>query len=133
MYNFIFWFFYKYFEWKDKTPSAFVAASMVMFTLIIHLMLLYSILRYFTGLNVGVFSDNYVINKLCLLPFALTFMALTYLIYYRKRSAGIVAKYDDNNMEPFTFKNIALVLLIIVVPLIIMVKFTNLAVRRYHF
>jgi hypothetical protein len=130
MYNFIFWFFYKYFEWRDKDKSPLLGASVVGFTVTIHFFALYSITRYFYGRTIAIFSKNYAYNKLLMLPFALLFFFLLYILHYKKKADEILEKFSER--KPFTVKNIILVVVVIVVPLIFGIKMTNLAIKVGH-
>jgi len=127
MYNFIFWFFYKFFEWRDKYKSPFLAASMVGFVVVIHLSAVYAVFRYFSGSTISLFSDNYAYNRLMLLPIVILFFFIVYRLYYKKKVDEILAKFDERN--PFSVKNIAIVVLLIIVPLLFAIKLTNLSVH----
>lgn len=98
MYNFIFWFFYKYFEWKNKDDSKFIPATLVIFTIVIHLFLLYSIYRFWTHTNALEWGTG------------LSYGQRKFLIF------------------PFLILNILLIVLIMVVPLIIAIRLTNMSI-----
>jgi len=126
MYNFVFWFFYRFFEWRKGFQSSFLSASMVAFVLLIHLGLLYSIIRYFTGFSFTYLTGSYGQRKYMLLPFMLLLFFLVYLIFYKNRTTEVLEKYGDNKFS--SAKNIVLVLLITVVPLIAAIILTNAVV-----
>ncbi|OQP64204.1 hypothetical protein A4R26_33735 [Niastella populi] len=128
MYNFVFWFFYKFFEWRKKFKSPFLPASMVGLTMIIHLGLIHAFLRYFTGFNIGVISNKYGYNRLILLPIVLLWFFLVYQLYYKKRSDEILKHYSESCF--YSLKNILYIILVIVVPLIVAIWLTNLAVKK---
>jgi hypothetical protein len=129
MYNFIFWFFYKYFEWKDKDDSTFVPSCLVFLALAFHAILLYSILRYYSGVNPLGWGEtlSYGQRKLIMFPFAILMFFLIWYFYYRKKAKQILEARQDR--KALTVKNIVLVLLIMVVPLIIAIRFTNMSVK----
>lgn len=125
MYNFVFWFFYKYFEWQNKDDSSFIPAVLVIFSFIIHLFLIYSIYRYTAHANPLEWGTglSYGQRKYLMFPFVILLFFLVWYFYYRKKSMPILAKY--NGKKPFTLKNILLIILIMLVPLIIAIKLTN--------
>lgn len=128
MYNFIFWFFYKYFEWKNKDDSKFIPATLVIFTIVIHLFLLYSIYRFWTHTNALEWGTglSYGQRKFLIFPFLILIFFIVWYFYYRKKSKTILAKYEGK--KPFTVKNILLIILIMVVPLIIAIRLTNMSI-----
>ncbi len=126
MYNFIFWFFYKFHQWRDKYDSVSLPSGAVMVTLIIHIGLVYSVFRFFYQSNpLGWGNDlSYGQRKYLMFPFGILFLFLVYF-YYRRKSKAILAKYEGK--KPFTIKNILLIVLIMVVPLIIAIRLTNMS------
>lgn len=125
MYNFVFWFFYKFFEWRKGFKSSFLAAAMVGFAMEIHLALLYAIVRYFTGLSVGGLTGSYGQRRLILLPFAIAWCFIIYYIYYKKKAPDILEKYTNEHFSKT--KNILFIILLLVVPLVVAIKLTNVA------
>ncbi|TAE08320.1 MAG: hypothetical protein EAZ47_09465 [Bacteroidetes bacterium] len=124
MYNFIFNFFYRYHKkGKDFSPR-FTAAGAVAITIFFHLFLVVNIITYFTGFNLAgkPFSQDYFINKLYMLPFGLVYLYSFVLFYTHKRAMAIVNKYPQD-YKVITFKNVLLVLLIMIVPLLIGIQF----------
>jgi hypothetical protein len=128
MYNFIFWFFYKFFEWRKGFKSAFIAGAMVGFALVIHLFLLYGIVRYATGFTLPYFSDSYGQRKLMLLPLAIVFFLIIYFGYYRKQAQKILSRYAGNKFSrPI---NILLIVLLLIVPLMIAIQLVSMTVLK---
>jgi len=76
MYDFIYWFSFKFFEWRKGFKSSSLSSAMVGLSIASHFLFIHSIVRYFTGWNLGTFSNNYTINKLILLPLAFCFFLL---------------------------------------------------------
>ena len=105
--------------WHKKFKSSFVASSVVGLTISLHILLVLSLVKQLTGLTVMPFLTGYEYGArkwiliLCILPL---FFALDFL-YFRKRKDVILESY--NGREPFTIKNISLILLMMVVPLIL--------------
>ena len=129
MYNFIFWFFYKFFEWKEKSRSTLIPAMIVVIAFMFHLGLVYSLFRYITHQNPLEWGGDlsYSDRKYLGMPFVLVIYLLIWHFYYRKRAARIMNSYEGK--KPFTVRNIIFVLLITVVPLIIAIRLVNLSVR----
>ncbi len=130
MYNFIFWFCYRARERGRGEKSTFSSAMIVALTIMIHVGLVYATIRYFTGYNVGTFSNDYFTNKLMLAPFIILLFVVVYLFYYFRGVENVLKKFDGRKL--FTLANIALMVLIIVVPLVIAAMVTNLAVAKYN-
>jgi len=129
MYSFIYWFFYKFFLWRKGYEYSLLPSTMVGIALTIHLGLLHSIIRYNTGWTIGALSQDYSTNKLLMLPFALIlYLALNFL-YFRPRRKAILEKYSER--KPFSLKNILLVCLIMLVPLIVAINLTNMSIERF--
>lgn len=129
MYNFIFWFFYRFNESKNGFKSVSSAAWVVGIAIIIHLSLIHSITRYFTGFTIGTFSEKYAYNKLVLLPFVILFCASLYWFYYKKRGDEILSKYENKSFS--TPRNILLILAFMVIPVITLIILTNSAIGRW--
>ena len=120
MYNFVFWFFYKFFEWRKDFTSVFLASATVALAFVIHLMLMYSLLRYFTGFSFDTMDRSYIDRKLILLPFVLALFLIFYFGYYKLKSESILEKYKS--VIFFKPLNIMYILLILAVPLLIAIK-----------
>lgn len=129
MYSFVYWFFYKFFLWRKGYESSFLSSAMVGVVLTIHLGLIHSIIRYNTGWTIGTFSNDYSANKLLLLPFVLLFYSSLDFVYFRQRREVILEKYSEK--KPFSIISILLVSLIIIIPLIIAIKITNISVEKF--
>lgn len=127
MYNFVFWFFHKFFEWRKGFKSAFLASAMVGLTFIIHVLLAYALLRYFTGIHLGKVNGNYSDRKLLYSPFVIGIFLMTYFFYYKKKSQVILNKKENGNFS--NPKNIFYILVILVIPLLLVIFFTNKALK----
>lgn len=126
MYNFIFNFFYRYHKrFRDFSPRL-TASLAVGITIFFHLFMIANIVTFFTGINFAgkPFSQDYFTNKLYWMPFAMVYGYIFVLYYNHKRAMKIVNKYPED-YKVITFKNILLVLLIMIVPLLIGIQFLN--------
>src|SRR5690625_5266873 len=120
MYNFVFWFFYKYFEWKDKDDSTFIPSAVVILTFTFHLILLFSLFRYFTDININLIpwgkDLSYGQIKYLGMPFVILLFILVWRFYYHNKAKIIISMYEC--LKQFLIMNILLISLIIVVPFI---------------
>jgi hypothetical protein len=124
MYNFIFNFFYRYHKKGRSFGPRSTAASAVGMTIFFQFFCIMAAVNFFTGTNLAgtPFSDDYFINKLYLMPFALGYFLLFVLYYTHKRAMAIVNKYPED-YKVITIKNVLSVLLIMFVPLLIGIWF----------
>jgi len=116
MYNFVFWFFYRYFEWRKRFRSVLVATSMVGVTMTIHLALINLILRAMGLYIMEPWEGPYGSRKYLLIFAALIFFLLLYLFYYKKNSQEILEKHKGEKFSDL--KNVIKIMLILVVPLV---------------
>ena len=116
MYNFVFWFLYKYYERKGS-KSRRGPAWLVVTVIWIHLMVIIEAVEKITGVDplkyfrLTTFLDNKI--NLCLV--IITSMMLSYNVYYKKKADRIFEKYEKVN--PFSVRNILLFFIIVFVPL----------------
>ncbi len=123
MYNFIFIFFYKYFQrLKDPIPR-YRAILAVTTTIGFHVFCLVSILKYFLNITLPRFDERYLINKFYIIPFILVLVLLVYLYYNKNRTDEIIK--SKKNM--FTIKNIFTIILIIILPVIVGILFLKIS------
>ncbi|MCP9750046.1 hypothetical protein [Ferruginibacter sp. HRS2-29] len=128
MYNFVFWFFYKFFEWRKGFKSIFLSAAMVGLTVLIHLLLLYAVIRYFTNTTLGKLNGSYTDRKLLYSPFVIGIFLIVYFFYYRRKSEVVLNKKENDRFSrPI---NIFYIILILVVPLLLAILFTNKALNQ---
>ena len=127
MYKFIFNFFYRYFKKRRDFGARFSASLIVFSTVFFQFTCIASFVRLLTGFNIfgKGFSEDYFTNKLCLMPFGFV-LAYVFVFYYsQKRAMSIVNEYP-NDYNIYTIKNILLVILILVVPLLLTILFIKL-------
>lgn len=124
MYNFIFNFFYRYFKKSDSASYRTSAALSVGITIFFQLFLLANVFTFFTGINLspGSFSQDYMTNKLCLMPIAMLYLLIFELYYNHKRAKVIVNKYPKD-YRLLSLKNILGVFFIMLAPLIVGIIF----------
>jgi len=123
MYDFIFIIFYRIFSrTKDSDPKD-SAINLITIVIFFHLFLLHNAITFFadTNLLALVFGKDH--SKYFYLPFVIIFMVFIYR-FYRKRSAGIVAKYSDRQ-KILSWSNILFVLMMTFGPLLLGIYFLN--------
>lgn len=125
MYNFIFNFFYRYHKKGRSFSPRFIGACAVSITVFFQFFLLWNGIKYFTGFNIfpiKSYNQDYFINKLLYMPFMIVYGYLFILYYTHKRAMTIVNKYPQG-YKVVTLKNVLLVLLIMIAPLLIGIWF----------
>ncbi|NIG55313.1 hypothetical protein [Chitinophaga sp. Cy-1792] len=130
MFDFMFWFLYKYFEKKNGYKSVFQPATFVTLSVGLFIALGFALIRLFTGWYVGSFSRDYETNKLCLAPFVLGFLAVLYFLYFKPQAARILLKYQEREWN--TTANKLVVLALLIVPLVLTMVITNVAVHLWQ-
>lgn len=130
MYDFIFNFFYRYHKNQRDFSPRFTAAIAVAITIFFQLFMIANIITYFTGVVLGgkPFSQDYFTNKLYYTPFMIAYGLFFVLFYSHKRAMSIVNKYPKD-YKAVTIKNVLLILLIMIVPLLLGIQFLQLANR----
>jgi hypothetical protein len=122
MYNFIFIFFYKL-SLKRNPDAKGAAKTFVALTTFMHLFLLVSIITFAFDIKISSLDESSALNKLYFLPILILWYFLISLFYNKKKINQLV-KESESIKSIVNFKNILLVLLIIVVPTIIAIKLT---------
>jgi hypothetical protein len=127
IYNFIYSYFYKFWA-KRGNDGRIVGSGHVVFTLLMHILLIGELIRDMTGLNIvnlpnyGQSGKNKTIYFLYLLPFFVLF----WLFYNRERTKRLLKEYHDNYGEDGS-KNTLKILLYVLAPTILLI---TLAVIR---
>ena len=123
MYDFIFNFHYRYFKRRQNSQARTNAALAVGLTIFFHMMCLGVVLRHFGFISLGKpLSEDYVTNKMMMLPYGLLISYLFTWYYSHKRAMAIVTKWPKD-YEVLTVRNVALVALLMLGPLLMMVAF----------
>lgn len=123
MYDYIYLFFYKFFEWKNDNEPKDSAIYGIMITIFFHLFFLYTAFSYFTNLNplaIAFGTDN---SKFFWIPLVVVLMFLIHRIF--KRRADKILTSENLNKELLTFKNIITVVLLVFGPLFLGIQFLN--------
>ena len=125
MYNFIFYYFYRYFESKKDFSPRFSALCAVAGAQYIHAFFLVTAIKHTFKINIlpTAFSHSYIINKLYWMPILAIWLLFTYFYYRKDRVVHILEERDKLGEKVFTFKNIAIIILVIGVPLILGIMF----------
>lgn len=128
MYNFVFYFFYKYFESRKDFSPRFSSLCAVAGAQFIHAFFLVTTLKYFFNISIlpNKFSDSYLINKLYWSPTFLIWLILVYFYYTSARVTHIVDEKNKLNKKVFTFMNIITIILVIGLPLFLGIMFIKL-------
>lgn len=128
MYNFIFYFFYKYFESRKDFSPRFSALCAVAGTQFIHSFFIVTAIKHFFKINIlpTAFSQSYMINKLYWGPILAIWLLFVFFYYRKDRVVHILEERDKLGEKVFTFKNIATIILAIGVPLILGIMFIKM-------
>lgn len=123
MYDYLFIFFYKFFEWRKEDDPKDAAIYGVMVPIFFHLFCLLTAIIYFTGRNhlQEAFGTNH--SKYFWLPEAALVMFIINWIF-KRRADRILVKYKDDP-SVFTTKHIVWSLFITLAPFALGVYFLN--------
>ena len=127
MYNFIFNFFYRYHKQGRSVGPRGTAALAVAITVFCHLFMIWTGIRYFTGINIFPiknYSDDYFTNKMFFAPFMLVYGFIFIKYYSHKRPMAVVNRYPKD-YRVITLENVLLVIIISIVPLLMGIFFVN--------
>lgn len=116
MYNFVFWFFYRYFEKNQKLRSVFVATSIVGLSIVLHVTMLYCIARSLGLFSIPVSNAPFGTRKYYMISIAIAFFAALYFGYYKRNGPKILKTY--NGKELWTVRSVGFIALFIILPLI---------------
>jgi len=114
MYDYIFIFCLQFNERVKSNDPRFYAASFMTLVIIFHLLLTFSILKYFEFIEIPTFLQ--FDNRYYYLPFAIALIFGVERIY-TKRADKIIEKYKDKRID--TFINGTIVFLLTFIPLIV--------------
>ena len=129
MYNFIFYFMYKFKERKtgDSSDARFTASLAVVITLMFHLFLIVSSIRYFFEYKTKLlqFTNNKQVDRLIITGFGIVLILIGCLFFSKKRASRITAYFDNKAGNIFSIKNIVIFLMITLLPLVIGIYLLN--------
>lgn len=122
MYGLVFYFFYRYFVYRqDRTPR-FGAVCGILLTIGLHIILVFVIVQKIVKHNLlESLSQSYYWSKMLNMIVILPFFLLGVAFFYKKRADNIIAKYDDKRV--FTFVNWLIFLLLTIGDLLLIVYF----------
>lgn len=118
MYNFIFYFYYKYFKKRNDFDPIFSAKVGLTSTIAFHIFFLLVIFKYFLDVSIPRFHESYAINKAYLIPVVILQLIIVLVIYNKKRTRRIIQQYELEE-KIFSIKNILFIIFINVFPLLI--------------
>lgn len=127
MYNFIFWFIYKFFEKRQDIKSIFLASSFTALVILIHLLLLFCIVTILSGTSIQSMQGSYVQRKAILFPFVFLFFIMIYFAYYKWNSLRILSKYEKR--DPFSSNNFSVFFVVSILPLILVLILSSFVPR----
>ena len=117
MYDFIFYFFFRYFLSRNSSIPRYNAVLTVFLTVVIHLFCFLSVVKHYTQLHLPRFSEDYFTNKLLSMPFVLL-LILFFQLAYNKNKTDRILNSRKSSGEIFSLQNLVLVFIIEVVPLL---------------
>lgn len=121
MYGLVFYFFYRYFLYRNDSSPRFGAICGIILTIGLHIILAYVIVQKIIGHNLlNPLSQTYYWSKLLNMLVILPFFILALLFFSKKRVDKIINKYDDRE-NVFSFFNWVIFILLAAGPLILMI------------
>jgi Mn2+/Fe2+ NRAMP family transporter len=104
MYDLIFYFFYRYFVYREDRTPKFGAICGILLTIGLHIILVYVIIQKIVGHNLlQPLSQSYYLSKALNMLVILPFFILGVMFFSKKRVDKIIAKYENKNV--FTIFN----------------------------
>lgn len=126
MYNFMFYFFYCYYErFKDFSPR-FSAICAVVITQFIHVFLGIALIKYLFSVRLPRLHESVFWNKLFFIPFGIMWIIIVYKFYSLQKTAQIINQQKERINQPFSIKNIIIVIMVIALPLALAIVFMKL-------
>lgn len=130
MYNFIYYFIYSFVKKRNAAPESYSTGA-VLLMIIFHLVMIFGIIRFYFDWRFPRLNEEYLPNKLLLLPFAF-FVHWMLEKYYEPRTERICMRYNEKygkgKRNLYSAKNIILVIALYIFPLLIGIKFVNMSV-----
>ena len=121
MYKLTFYFFYRYFLWRNDDSPKFGAICGLFLTIGLQIILLFVLIREWTGHElVQPFSQNYGTNKLLNMLFVIPFLFLFFKYINGKRTDEIVSMYDKRT-NVFNVINCIVFIVAAVLPLVLII------------
>lgn len=129
MYHFVYYFIYSFAKKKNPAPESYSAGAVILMV-VFHLALIFGLVKYFLGWSLPTLHEEYLPNKLLLLPiFFLAYWIMSW--YYEKRTKKICEKYDKlygkGKQKLYSAKNIVGIIALYMIPLLIGIQFVNMS------
>lgn len=129
MYPFVYYFIYGFAKKKNPAPESYSAGA-VMLMVVFHLALIFGLVKYFLSWSLPTLNEDYLPNKLLLLPiFFLVYWLTSW--YFEKRSEDICKKFDKKygkgKQNLYSAKNIVTIVALYIIPLLIGIQFVNMS------
>jgi len=126
MYNFVYYFFYRYFKDKGNDTYKFMASSSVFLTVLFHFITILRIIEisFKVVLPRYVFYKDYLNNKMAYFPVVFILIFVFYFFYNKKRVDHIVNTYPKD-FDIYSVKSIVKILLICLLPLLLVPYLIN--------
>lgn len=117
MYRLIFYFFYRYFLWRNDSSPKFGAICGIFLTIGIQFVMIYVLFQKLFGHNLlNPLSQHYSTNKFLNMLILIPFLYLTIIFFNKKRTDGII-DYFDNKQNVFSLLNWILFIILTTFPL----------------
>lgn len=123
MYSFIYFYFYKYFQWKGESDPKDAAIYGVMTAVFFHLFFIVTIVNYFFQSNILELAFVKGQSKYIFLPLVILIMVVIHRVY-KNKAEKIIEKYKERE-NFFNWLNSLSVILIVVGPLCLGIYFLN--------
>ena len=121
MYGLVFYFFYRYFLYRDDSSPRFGAICGTFLTIGFHVLLVYTIVQEIAGHKLlNPLSETYYRSKILNMLIVFPFLFLAIIFFNKKRIDRIIERYDDR-VETFNFINWFIFIFITVVPLALII------------
>jgi len=98
MYDYIYLFFYKFFEWKKDGDARDSAIYGIMLTVFFHLFFLYTTFNYFTGMNPLAMAFGSGHSKFYWIPLVVLIMFSVYRIFERRSDQILTQKNVERKL-----------------------------------
>ncbi len=123
MYDFMYLFFYKFFEWKKDDDPKDSAIYGIMVAIFFHMFFLYNAFTNYTNINPLALAFGTNKSKFFWIPLVVAIMFLIYRIFKKRSNQILTPKNLERQL--LTPKNIIIVVLIVFGPLILGIQFLN--------
>jgi hypothetical protein len=121
MYELIFYFFYRYFLYRNDSSPRFGAICGTFLTIGLHIILAYTIVQKIIGHNLlNPLSETYYWNKILNMLVVLPFLFLGIMFFNKKRVDKIINKYDQK-IKIFSLINWVIFISLTIAPFVLII------------